>query len=268
MLFYASPTDLLKMHFNLIATTKTAGSAALFVTLMVIGLLVLAFFIFVIISYFKVFEKAGRKSWYAIIPVYSAWVIYEIGGYPGWWALLMLIPFVSFVALVVYAMAMIRMAKRFDKGAWFGFFGLFLFPYIGWPILAFGKAQYNNPAEPIVPQANPSTPPMPPAPINNLPMNPPIAPDNVVPTAPTVVNNIVPTAPTTDNIIPISPAVVGSAMPPTPISPNNAAPTVPPVVNNTVPTAPTTDNIIPTPPVSNNTTEVPPANKIYPDYPQ
>jgi hypothetical protein len=118
MLFIASVTNLLKMHLNLIATTQTTGSAALFI---IIGLIFLAYFIFIIISYFKVFEKAGRKSWYAIIPVYSTWVIFEMGGYPGWWALLMLIPFVNFVAFIVYILALIRMAKRFGKSAWFGF---------------------------------------------------------------------------------------------------------------------------------------------------
>jgi len=59
MLFIASVTNLLKMHLNLIATTQTTGSAALFI---IIGLIFLAYFIFIIISYFKVFEKAGRKS--------------------------------------------------------------------------------------------------------------------------------------------------------------------------------------------------------------
>jgi hypothetical protein len=191
-----------------------------------------------------VFEKAGRHGWCAIIPVYSTWVIFEIGGYPGWWAILQLIPFVNIVALVVYAMAVIQIARRFGKGFWFGFLGLFWFSFIGWPILAFGKSQYNNPDNP--PLNNPNLSPTPPTTNNNFPSNPLITTNNVIPTTPTVVSSVMPQAPTTNNVITTTPTVVSSVMP----------------------QAPTTDNVIPTTPTGNNNlAESSPINNTNPNYP-
>jgi hypothetical protein len=61
-------------------------------------------------------------------------------------------------------LADIDIAKRFVKSGVFGFFGLFLIAIIGWPILAFGKARYNDPSQsvptqgglPAAPQQYPS----------------------------------------------------------------------------------------------------------------
>lgn len=51
---------------------------------------VLAFFIVVLVASCKLFKKAGKPGWAAIVPVYSYWVLTEIAGINWWWFLLAL----------------------------------------------------------------------------------------------------------------------------------------------------------------------------------
>lgn len=111
-----------------------------------------------IVSMWTVFNKAGRHGWAAIIPFYNLWVLYEIGGKPGWWTLVGLIPVIGLVAIVVLVMAEIEVAKRFGKSTLFGIFGLFLFWFVGWPLLAFSKDKYTAPSMNELPKTNDSTP--------------------------------------------------------------------------------------------------------------
>ncbi len=163
----STPTASTNSTGNTFSLTPTAAksnpkfSAKNLAILLFFGVIVWALFIVV---YWKVLEKAGRHGWIALIPVYSTWVIYEISGYKGWWAILQLIPFVNLVAYVVYIMALYRLRGCFGKGFWFWLFWMWWFPFVGWPILAFGKAQYNNPDSPTY---------SPPANSPNLPLSPP-----------------------------------------------------------------------------------------------
>ena len=100
----------------------------------------LGFIILFIASFWKVFEKAGQPGWAAIVPIYNIYVMLQIGGKPGWWLLLMLIPFVN---LVVGIILYIDIAKRFGKSDGFGI-GLMFLGFIFWPMLAFGDAVYQG----------------------------------------------------------------------------------------------------------------------------
>lgn len=102
--------------------------------LVLIYLVVLVFYIAVM---WKVFTKAGRPGWAAIIPIYNAYILCKIAGRSSWWVLLLVIPIVNIVIGVILSL---DIAKAFGKGGAFGFFGLFLFALIGYPILAFGDA--------------------------------------------------------------------------------------------------------------------------------
>lgn len=106
------------------------------------GLIGLAFGIFMLIAMWKIFTKAGKPGWAAIIPIYNLWVMLEVVGRPGWWLLLMLIPGVNVVIAII---VMIDLAKSFGKEGGFAV-GLILLPYIFFPILGYGKAQYQGPA--------------------------------------------------------------------------------------------------------------------------
>jgi hypothetical protein len=99
-----------------------------------------AVIILLIAAMWKVFSKAGQPGWAAIIPIYNIYVMCKVAGRPGWWLLLMLIPFVNFIILIILS---IDIAKSFGKGAGFGL-GMAFLGFIFWPILGFGSAQYQG----------------------------------------------------------------------------------------------------------------------------
>ena len=101
----------------------------------------LAFTILMIAAWWKIFTKAGQPGWACIIPIYNLYVWCKIVGRPWWWILLMLIPFVNFIIAIIL---IIDLAKSFGKGVGFGI-GLLLLPFIFFPILGFGSAQYQGP---------------------------------------------------------------------------------------------------------------------------
>lgn len=103
---------------------------------------ILAFIVLMVISMWKIFEKAGKPGWAAIIPIYNIIVLLEIVGRPVWWILLMLIPCVNIVINIIVC---IDLAKSFGKDAGYGI-GLALLSIIFFPMLGFGKAQYIGPS--------------------------------------------------------------------------------------------------------------------------
>jgi len=91
----------------------------------------------------KVFSKAGQPGWAAIIPIYQLIVLCQVAGRPIWWFLLLLICFPIF-----YIIICIDIAKRFGKGGGFAV-GLIFLPFIFFPMLGFGSAQYQGGAPSI-----------------------------------------------------------------------------------------------------------------------
>ncbi|AFD05809.1 DUF5684 domain-containing protein [Solitalea canadensis] len=105
------------------------------------SLIYLAILVLVITSMWKVFTKAGKPGWAAIIPIYNIIVLLEITGRPLWWIVLLIIPLVNIVALIII---MIDLAKSFGKGTGFGV-GLAFLGFVFFPILGFGDAVYQGP---------------------------------------------------------------------------------------------------------------------------
>lgn len=103
----------------------------------------LAILVVFIIGLWKVFAKAGQPGWASLIPFYNVYVLLKIAGRPGWWLLLLLIPFVNLVIAIVVA---IDVAKAFGQSALFGVLLLFLLSGIGYLILGFGDYRYVGPA--------------------------------------------------------------------------------------------------------------------------
>ena len=101
----------------------------------------LAFMILMIAACWKIFTKAGQPGWASIIPIYNWYILCKIVGRPGWWVILLLIPFVNFIVGIILC---IDLAKSFGKGVGFGI-GLILLSVIFFPILGFGSAQYQGP---------------------------------------------------------------------------------------------------------------------------
>jgi len=105
------------------------------------SLVSLVFYVITVIALWRVFTKAGRPGWLAIIPIVNVIVLVQISGHSGWSALLFLIPIVGFVWAIVVS---IHVAQTFGKGGAFGFFLLWLFSIIGYLILAFDSCTYRD----------------------------------------------------------------------------------------------------------------------------
>jgi nicotinamide riboside transporter PnuC len=108
--------------------------------------------ILLIASIWKVFSKAGQPGWAAIIPIYNVYVMCKVAGRPGWWLLLMLIPLVNVIIAIILT---VDISKNFGKGVGFAI-GMIFLPFIFWPILGFGSAQYQGPAAGAPPPITPS----------------------------------------------------------------------------------------------------------------
>jgi hypothetical protein len=96
-------------------------------------------FIIQIAAMWKVFQKAGKPGWAAIVPIYNVIVLLDIAGKPWWWILLCLIPLVNIIVLII---VYVSLARNFGKGVGFAL-GLMFLSFIFFPILAWGDAQYQ-----------------------------------------------------------------------------------------------------------------------------
>ena len=96
-----------------------------------------------IMGMWRVFEKAGHPGWACIIPFYNIYILLKIAEKPGWWLLLYFIPLVN---IVIAVMVMISVAKNFNKDVGYAI-GLMLLPFIFYPILGLGDAEYMGERE-------------------------------------------------------------------------------------------------------------------------
>lgn len=115
--------------------STSTSSAPIFIALAFFAI----FMVFAIIVGWKLFEKAGKPGWAAIVPIYNYIVLLEICGRPLWWILLLMLPIVNFVIVVILC---IDFAKCFGKGTGYGIAFVFFSPILA-PILAFGDAKYT-----------------------------------------------------------------------------------------------------------------------------
>ena len=93
------------------------------------------------ITTWQLFAKAKRPGWAALIPLYNTYTMLKIAKRPGWWMILYFVPIVN---IVIHTIISIDIAKAFGKRAAFGFWLLWMLPFIGYPMLAFGQANYTN----------------------------------------------------------------------------------------------------------------------------
>ena len=108
----------------------------------IVTIIYLAFIVFELWAFWKLFVKAGRPGWGAIIPIYNLYLLLKIAGRPGWWLILFLIPLVNIIFAVI---VWLDIAKSFGRGTGFGI-GLIFLSGIFVPILAFGASQYRGPS--------------------------------------------------------------------------------------------------------------------------
>ena len=131
-------TNLIAFMFqdNSQAPSGGGAGAALGAGFMIVWLLVV---VLMVAAMWKIFVKAGKPGWAAIVPIYNLIVLLEIAGKPLWWFILLLIPIVG---VIVAIMVFVEIAKKFGKGVGFAI-GMLILPFIFLPMLAWGDAQYN-----------------------------------------------------------------------------------------------------------------------------
>lgn len=136
-------------NYNNISEAEALSGAAflaIFMSFLVIGLIFGALvYVFVSICLMRIFRKAGVKPWIAWIPFYNNWKFLEIGGQPGFWAVLTIIPVVNIVSTIFLYIAMYHIGKKLGKESAFVVVGILL-PYVWYPWLAFDKSTWNDAA--------------------------------------------------------------------------------------------------------------------------
>jgi signal peptidase I len=60
----------------------------------------------------KLYKKAGKKSWQAIVPIYNAVVLMRIINRPVWWVILLFIPIIN---LLMFPVIWVETSRSFGK---------------------------------------------------------------------------------------------------------------------------------------------------------
>lgn len=126
-------------NFDSTSAGEAAGIFAIFSALLIPILIVAAI---MIIAHWKIYEKAGKPGWAAIIPIYNLIILLEIVGKPLWWIILFFIPCVNIVFLVWVTNLL---SKSFGQSEGFTV-GLLLLSVVFYPILGFGNYKYLGPS--------------------------------------------------------------------------------------------------------------------------
>ena len=105
-----------------------------------------AIMIFMIVSWWIVFKKAGQPGWAILIPIYNFLIILRVASKPWWWVFAILLAIIPVVGAILLLVAMIfifhGVSKNFGQGAGFTV-GLVLLSVVFVPILAFGDYQWK-----------------------------------------------------------------------------------------------------------------------------
>jgi len=103
----------------------------------------------VLLGWLRVFPKAGRPAWAALVPFYNVYVlVVGVARLSALWFVLVWVPVIQIVAAILVN---VEVAKRFGKSEAFGL-GLSLLGFVFYPILGFGADRYQTgDAEPIAP---------------------------------------------------------------------------------------------------------------------
>ncbi|MFR5659824.1 MAG: DUF5684 domain-containing protein [Butyricimonas faecihominis] len=110
---------------------------------MLVSIIYLLIVVLLLVSMWKVYEKAGRQGWEGIIPIYNLYVMLQIINRPWWWLLIMI--FVPIANIIFSIIALKEFLEKFGKGIGFTIATIF-FPFITFPMLAFEmiSSRMNN----------------------------------------------------------------------------------------------------------------------------
>jgi uncharacterized membrane protein YoaK (UPF0700 family) len=124
------------------ATTAALTPAMILFTIFFILIVGLATYAIGAYLLSRIFKKAGVKQWIAWVPFYNTWKMLELGGQQGFWAVLAILPVVSYVSLVFMYIAMYRIGLNLGKEGWWVVLAIFV-PIIWIAILAFDSSKWQ-----------------------------------------------------------------------------------------------------------------------------
>lgn len=102
------------------------------------ALIMLVYAVVAVISYWRIFEKAGYEGWRALVPFYSQYTFFELTIGCGWLFLLLLVPMASVAVTII---ARCKLADIFGCGLGTTLLLVFI-PIVGLPVVAFGDNHY------------------------------------------------------------------------------------------------------------------------------
>jgi hypothetical protein len=95
----------------------------------------------VLLGWLRVFPKAGRPWWAALIPFYNVYVlVVGVARLSFLWYVLVFVPVIQIIAAILVNL---EVARRFGKSEAFGL-GLAMLGFIFYPLLGFGSDRYQE----------------------------------------------------------------------------------------------------------------------------
>jgi len=126
----------------------SGNSAAVLAAVFVDILIVAGLYVWTAASLQALFRKAGEQGWKGWVPVLNTITILQLGGYSGWWLLLVLVPVAGPIAVyVLYVMAAHRINRAFGFGGGMTVLAALLAP-VWSSVLGWGSARWIG-AEPV-----------------------------------------------------------------------------------------------------------------------
>jgi hypothetical protein len=107
-------------------TSSTVEAGTVFVMILFILIFVLAAYAIQAFLLGRIFAKAGEKPWKAWVPIYNNWVMLELGGQQGFWAVLTVVPVVNIVSMVFMIIAMYHIGLKLGKEGAFVLLAIFI----------------------------------------------------------------------------------------------------------------------------------------------
>lgn len=103
-------------------------------------LCIIAWVVLTVVAEWKIFTKAGKEGWKALIPIYNAYTLLQILNMEPMLCFLTIVPGANLMLAIVMD---VKLAKSFGKSAGFAI-GLILLEPIFLMILGFGEAKYKQ----------------------------------------------------------------------------------------------------------------------------
>lgn len=89
-----------------------------------------------VIGLWKLFEKAGRPGWEAVIPVYSIYIMIKLSGRPSWWIIWYFIPVINIIMLIGIRIDFI---KGYGKYTFLEHAGAVILAFVMFPVWGYDK---------------------------------------------------------------------------------------------------------------------------------